>query len=220
MWYGSFNISGGKDSGEFGRFADSPKRDFNPYIHEANWKMLIKSKNKFVIFILYAFFSLLFGYALLWMLRLVNSFYEEIFAALLIGFLGFVQKKRFKLCLIGGTSAMIGWLIGLKLSEYMGQKLGLSIGTWLLLAIAVFLILALQRFIERKIIRGMLMLLSGIFVGLIIEILHMLPAFISAFRFKDFQAFAVIGASVLIIPLTNVLLNKKETKDELKNNKT
>jgi hypothetical protein len=182
--------------------------------------MLTKSKNKFVIFIIYAFFSFLFGYALLWMLRLIDSFYEEIFAALLIGFLSFAQRKRFKLCLIGGISATIGWLIGLKLSEYMGQKLGLSIGTWLLSAIAVFLILAVQRFIERKILGGLLMLLLGIFVGLIIEILHMLPAFISAFRFKDFQAFAVIGASILIIPLTNVLLNKKEKKGEVKNNKT
>lgn len=180
--------------------------------------LLIKSKNKFLIYILYAFISLVFGYALLWTLRLADSFYEEIFAALLIGFLGFIQKKKFKLCLVGGISAMMGWLIGLKLSEYLGQTIGLSMGTWLLTATIVFLVSALQRFKNRKIVTGLLISLLGIFVGMIIEILHMLPAFIPAFKFKDFQAFAVIGASVLIIPLTNVLISNQEKRDEIKNN--
>ena len=177
-------------------------------------------KNKFSIFISYLFFSLLFGYALLLMLRLMNSFYEEIIGAFFIGFLSFVQKRRLKLCLIGGASAMLGWLIGLKLSEYIGQKYGISIGTWLVTAIAIFFVLASLRLIKRKLIQGLLIFILSIFVGLIIEILQMLPAFIYAFKFKDFQAFAVIGATVLIIPLSNVLVGNKEKRDEIKNNKT
>jgi len=176
-------------------------------------------KKSLRLFVIFLFFSFAFGYVLLWVLRLVNSFYEEMFGALFIGAFSFLRRRKYIVILVGGITGMCGWLIGLQLSACAGQNFGICFGTWFVTSIAIFLIIALQRLKRKKILKGFFIFILGVFIGLVIEILQILPAFIYAFKFQDFQAFAVMGASILIIPLANLLNIKKEEINEIKNNK-
>ena len=179
--------------------------------------MKSKLKSKFLIIIL-LFSSFFIGYMLLWILRFVNSFYENMFAASLIGAFSFLQKRKYLIILIGGIFGMCGWLIGLLLSDYTGQKFGICFGAWFITSIAIFSIIALTRFKRKKIIKGFFIFVLGIVIGLLIEILYISPAFIYAFKFLDFQATGVISASILIIPLANIINRNKEGTNEIKNN--
>ena len=183
---------------------------------EESLEMIGQSKRGFVLLLSFLIFSFVCGFALYYLLQLVHSFYEEVIVAFFIGVFSFFGFKKPSVILSGGIVGIVGWAVGLQLSIYTGLKFGISFGVWFLTSLSIFLVLSIVNMKKRKYFKSCLVVILGIFIGFMIEILQMLPAFISVFKFQDFQAFAVISATTLIIPLANVVARNKEERHEIK----
>jgi hypothetical protein len=119
------------------------------------------------------------------------------------------MNRTSALIIIGGLIGAMGWLVGLKLSEFSAQQFGISVGAWLITSIFIFSIVAYQLLTRKKIITGILIFIMGLFIGICIEIIQLLPAFVASFKYMDFQAFAVMSAFVLIVPFVNIFTPSK-----------
>jgi len=140
------------------------------------------------------------GAAMIWLMRLCHSFYEELIVALLIGMLCGLDRGWRRMA-IGGAVAAGSWVAGLALSGLIEARLGIAFGTWFTTAVALSCLPLFILLRMRKPIRAVGMLLLGIIIGLAVEILGLLPSFLHGFRFVDAQALTIFGAALLMIPL-------------------
>jgi len=148
----------------------------------------------------FAILSLLVGFLLIGILRIIESYYEELLAALVFGGLAFVPSRKVRRVILGALVASAGWLAGLAISDHNGQTIGLGVGTWTLMSLTLFSLVGLKFMKGKKIPRGILVAFLGLTVGIVVEILQILPSFVHFLQFQDSQALGILGVAVLIPP--------------------
>lgn len=144
--------------------------------------------------------SLAVGLLLISILRTFESPFEELLAAAVFGGLAFVPTGKSHRIVLGAFVAATGWLAGLAVSNANGLSIGLGVGTWTMMSLALFSFVGAGFMRRGRILRGVLITLLGLAIGLGVEILQILPSFVHLLRFQDSQALGILAAAVLIPP--------------------
>ncbi|MFO7866603.1 MAG: hypothetical protein R6V02_07320 [Candidatus Aminicenantes bacterium] len=157
--------------------------------------------------------SLVSGLFLLGILRVFESYFEELLAAFVFGGLAFIPSRKPRSIILGALVASAGWLIGLAVSNHCGLTIGLGFGTWTLMSFGVFSILGVKFIRDKKTLRGLFIAFLGLGIGLGIEIVQILPSFVHFLRFQDSQVLGVLSAAVMI-PSVAALLDRHRSRKE------
>jgi len=150
-----------------------------------------KSKN----ILLKIIFGAICGFLGFLIVSFIESAWEELIVAALIGSIaGIIDKSKVKM-VIGALSCLAGLFLGSLLTIALGEQLALPVGAWAVAGALLGLIFGIY---DRSILRAIFGFILGFFAGLLAESLELLPILIEEIKFADRQMISLVSSGLFI----------------------